>query len=65
MTTDGNNHTLTGTNTGSGVYLYQKTGISIKNLDVKNFTTGINIFYSSNNILINDSASQNSTGIQL
>ncbi|HDL00644.1 MAG TPA: hypothetical protein ENH23_00225, partial [candidate division Zixibacteria bacterium] len=54
ITLDGNNHTLTGTNTGSGVYLYQKTGISIKNLDVKNFTTGINIFYSSNNIAINN-----------
>jgi len=41
ITLDGNGHTTTGTGTGNGVYLYGRTGVTIKNLIVQQFTWGI------------------------
>jgi parallel beta-helix repeat protein len=65
ITLEGNRHTLTGNNTGSGVYLVSKGGVTIKNLNVKNFTSGILFYYGYENILINNNASLNYNGIYL
>lgn len=54
ITLDGNGHAIAGSGAGYGVYLYQKTGITIKNLNVKNFSTGIKVMFSNNNSFINN-----------
>lgn len=41
---DGNNHTLTGWNTGNGILLYQRTGVTIKKMKVSQFTNGIALY---------------------
>ncbi|CAG1001988.1 MAG: cell surface protein [Candidatus Methanoperedens nitroreducens] len=41
ITLNGNGHILTGSGTGSGVYLPGRSGVTIKSLTVKNFTDGI------------------------
>jgi len=68
ITLDGNGYTITGTGTGFGgigVYLYGGTGVTIKNLNVKNFTYGIYLYSSSNNTLTSDTPSDNYAGIYL
>lgn len=60
----GGGHTITGNNTGSGVYLLGKTGVTIKNLNVKQFTFGIYL-YGSNNTLTDNSVSSDNAGIYL
>jgi parallel beta-helix repeat protein len=65
ITLDGNGHTVTGTGTGNGVYLNGRTGVTVKNLTVKQFTFGIYLCYSSNNTLTGDTALNNSNGIRL
>lgn len=49
ITLDGGGHTMTGLNTGNGIYLYEKSGVTIKNLTIKNFSYGITLDLSSNN----------------
>lgn len=51
---DGDGHTITGTgsNTDKGVFLYQKTGVTVKNLNIKKFVSyGIYLNSSSGNTL--------------
>jgi len=66
ITLDGNGKTLTGSNkTGNGVYLNGKTGVTIKNLTVKQFEYGIFFERSSNNTLSNVTAMSNGVGIEV
>lgn len=66
ITLDGNNHTITGSNTGYGVYLAGRYNINAKNLNIKNFYSGIYLYYSNWNNLINNTISISSyTGIYL
>lgn len=65
ITLDGNGHTITGSKTGNGVYVYRRTGVTIKNLTVKTFITGISIGYSSNISLMNNYVLNNSVGVNL
>lgn len=65
VTLDGNNHLITGSRTGNGVYLYQKTGVTMKNLNVQRFDYGIHLYYSWGNILTNNVASDNRIAISL
>lgn len=65
ITLEGNRHTLTGNNTGSGVYLVSKGGVTIKNLNVKNFSSGILLYYGYENTLTNNIANLNYNGIYL
>lgn len=64
---DGNDHTLTGNWTipYGGVYLYKKTGVIIKNINIKNFNAGVQIRESNNNTVINVNGENNSYGIVL
>lgn len=41
ITLDGGGHTTNGSRTGSGVYLYARSGVTVKNLVIKNFSYGI------------------------
>jgi parallel beta-helix repeat protein len=54
---DGNRHTITGIgyilDTGTGVSLSGRTGVTIKNLNIKNFTWGVHLESSNNNVLKN------------
>jgi len=68
---DGNGNTLTGTGSGFGIFFDGKTGVTIKNLKVKNFASGITVYNSSNNNLpsnhniLDNSLSENQIGIYL
>lgn len=59
VTLDGGGHTLSGGGSGTGVYLYMRTGVTIRHLNVTNFTTGVQLYLSSNNTLENITASSN------
>jgi parallel beta-helix repeat protein len=65
ITLEGNRHTLTGNDTGFGVYLVSKGGVTIKNLSIKNFSSGIQLYYGYENTLTNNTASLNYNGIYL
>jgi parallel beta-helix repeat protein len=63
---DGNGRTTTGTNTGMGVYLYQRTNIIIKNLEISAFSEGFRAYRSSNTTFLNNSVLNNTgSGINL
>ena len=59
LTLDGAGHTITGSNFGYGVYLYQRTDVTIKNLNVQKFSYGIYLYRSSSNTLTGNTASNN------
>ncbi|MEW6067778.1 MAG: NosD domain-containing protein [Nitrospirota bacterium] len=59
LTLDGNGYSVIGSGTGYGVYLYGRTGVTIKNLTAKNFSSGICLNYSYGNMLINNTAEAN------
>lgn len=63
ITLDGNNHSITGSGTGYGIYIYNKTNVTIKNCVVSNFTGGIYISSSTNNNLFQNSFNSNYYGI--
>ncbi|MCK9344828.1 MAG: right-handed parallel beta-helix repeat-containing protein [Candidatus Pacebacteria bacterium] len=68
VTLDGNGHTLTGYNTGNGIYLNGRTGVAIKNLNIAGFTYGVYFNSSEGNILEDNIVSGTSnygTGISL
>ncbi len=65
ITLDGNGHYVTGASTGIGVYLYGRTGITIKNLNVRQFSYGIRLYSSSSNTLTGNTASNKYYGIVL
>jgi parallel beta-helix repeat protein len=66
VTLDGDGHTTTGSNTGNGVYLPSgRTGVTIKNLKVKQFTYGINLDRCNSNTLTNNLVDSNTHGIYL
>lgn len=66
ITLDGQGYIITGTGVGYGVYLEKRTGVIIKNLEVKRFSTGISLVRSSNNTLIDNTVSWNTpNGIEL
>jgi len=48
-----------------GVYLNGKTGVTLQNLDVQGFSTGIFLYYSNANTLDNNSTTNNNFGIHV
>ncbi|UCG56935.1 MAG: right-handed parallel beta-helix repeat-containing protein [Phycisphaerales bacterium] len=65
ITLDGNGHTLTGGGDGYGVYLSYRTGVTIKNLNVQDFTLGIYLYYSNGNTVNGNVLTNNNYGIRL
>ncbi len=59
VTLDCDGHTISGSNTGNGIYLYSKTNVTIKNCNVTHFRYGIFVSTSNNNTLANNTANYN------
>jgi parallel beta-helix repeat protein len=62
LTLDGAGYTVTGSGSGHGVYLYQKTGVIVRNLDVQGFTYGLYVFDATSNSLSDNICSNNYSG---
>ncbi len=58
ITLDGNHFTISGFHTGSGIYMNGRSGVTIKNLEITNFSYGVSL-YNSNNIHIADNILSN------
>jgi parallel beta-helix repeat protein len=65
ITLDGNRHTITGNATAVGIYLADRTGVTIKNLNAKNFSEGISLNSSQANFLNNNTVISSFYGIAL
>jgi parallel beta-helix repeat protein len=66
LTVDGDGHTVAGTGSGIGVHLLSRTAVTIKNLNVQNFTLGIYLENSSGNTVADNISQANSSdGIRL
>ncbi len=57
---NGNGHTITGSNTGNGIYLSGRSGVTVKNLKVRQFYNGIYLDGSANNNLTGNTVLNNS-----
>jgi len=57
ITLDGNGHKVVGSGSGSGVYLSGRSGVTVKNLEIKNFYYGMYVRYSSGNTIADNSIS--------
>ena len=60
---DGDNHTLTGSDTGSGVYIYEHNGVTVKNLNISHFSFGIRTYDSNGNHIDYNTLSNNHVAI--
>ncbi|MHC4153844.1 MAG: right-handed parallel beta-helix repeat-containing protein [Planctomycetota bacterium] len=66
LTLDGAGYTVTGTGLGNGIYLYAITGVTVENVTVQEFETGIYLALSHGNVLTcNTLSSNNPSGIWL
>ncbi|MBP9715074.1 MAG: right-handed parallel beta-helix repeat-containing protein [Candidatus Pacebacteria bacterium] len=65
ITLDGAGHTITGSNTGTGIFLLNRSGVTVKNLNIQNFSYGLFLVSSSNNTLINNNLTNTIQGITL
>ncbi len=65
ITLDGNGHTLTGSNTGNGVYLNSTTGVTVRNMNITGFARGIEIWRSNGNTIAGSTFSGNYYGINI
>jgi parallel beta-helix repeat protein len=66
LTLDGAGYTVTGPgSSGYGIYLNERTSVTIKNINVRGFSWGIALNYSNNNTLTENISSNNVGGILL
>ena len=65
LTLDGAGHTITGSGWGNGVYLCQRSNVTVKNCVFSKFYIGILLFIGSSNTLTNNITNDNSYGIYL
>jgi len=59
LTLDGVGHTVTGLGTVNGIYLYERTGVILKNLNVQEFKKGICLDSSRGNTLTGNNVNSN------
>lgn len=62
---DGDNRRLIGNNSGNGVYLYQRNGVTIKNFNIEGFVNGIQLSFSNNNVVTGNTYLNNSRGVSI
>ena len=62
---DGAGYTVQGTGSGTGINMTWRSNVTLKNVEVTNFTYGIYLNSSSNNTLTGNNASNNEYGIYL
>ena len=62
---DGASYTLQGTGSGTGIDLSYRNNVTLKNVEVTDFTYGIYLYSSSNNTIIGNTVSNNWYGICL
>ncbi|MEM4222265.1 MAG: NosD domain-containing protein, partial [archaeon] len=65
---NGNGHWVNrtgGSGDAYGIYVYSAENVTIKNVNVANWTIGISFYFSSNNIITNNTANLNLIGIYL
>jgi parallel beta-helix repeat protein len=60
---DGAGYTLQGNTSGTGIKLTNRTGVTIKNLELKQFNTCINIYISSNIVIIGNTVTDSGTAV--
>jgi len=65
LTLDGAGHTITGSGWGNGVYLCQRSNVTVKNCVFSKFYIGILLFIGSSNTLTNNITNDNRYGIYL
>lgn len=65
LTVDGAWHTVTGYNTGQGIYLSGRTGVTIRNLQISNFSHGFFLNDCHGNVLAENILSENSYGVYM
>ncbi|MEK7448356.1 MAG: NosD domain-containing protein, partial [Planctomycetota bacterium] len=62
---DGTGTTLTGPGYGYGIYLFGRTGVTIRNCTIQNFTVGVMVINSTRNILTDNLFNNNLVGLDL
>ena len=65
LTLDGNGHTVNGYGTGQGIHLNGRTGVTVKNLQISNFSNGIFMSSCVGNVLSDNVLSSNSYGVYI
>lgn len=65
LTLDGAGHTITGSGWGNGLYLCQRSNVTVKNCVFSKFYIGILLFIGSSNTLTNNITNDNRYGIYL
>lgn len=59
LTLDGAGYTVTGGGSGDGIFLYNKTGVTVENVTVEGFTNGIYLALGHDNVLTCNTVSSN------
>ncbi|MDI6787054.1 MAG: right-handed parallel beta-helix repeat-containing protein [Planctomycetota bacterium] len=59
ITLDGNYHDISGSGDGYGVYLNNRSGVTVKNCSIRKFYEGIFLYYSNNNIITDNVSREN------
>ncbi|MHC4394231.1 MAG: PKD domain-containing protein [Planctomycetota bacterium] len=60
LTLDGAGHTVIGSGTSYGIYLNGRTGVTVRNVNVEEFSYGIGLYNSTGNTVMNNNTSWNS-----
>jgi parallel beta-helix repeat protein len=62
---DGAGYTLQGNGSGYGIYLIHRSYVTIRNMEIREFDTGIRFYRGSNNTILENSLANNGWGIYL